>query len=197
MILTVDLASKFSAAMVSDNAGEVHREWDSRGMTHFQFARTLADAFRDFNIVIALIEDLPYGISSQAMTKPVTRFQGAIMLALEDYLDRVYFVNPSTWQSAYEGVARLPKGMKLSKTEAAKFRINAASVHAEKRGYLPPNLVQTFIDAQPEGTRILKKHTDPLVKNMTDYVDAFLMGDWVRHHAGDVTTLSGVQPAFI
>lgn len=194
--LTVDLASKFTAAMVTDDAGKVHREWDSRDLTHFEFAATLSQAVDQFDPAVILIEDVPYSNKfTQAMTKAVTRFQGIIIHELAGVLDRIRFINPSTWQKDYPGVGRAPKGLKGA--AADKARIEAAQSAAEELGYLPPDLVQRYIDAQQPGTRILKKHTTALTKNMTDYVDAFLISDWARNHKDELDEISGVQPVMI
>lgn len=194
--LTVDLASKFTAAMVTDEAGVVHREWDSRDLSAFEFAATLSQAIQQFDPAHILIEDVPYSNKfTQAMTKAVTRFQGIIIHELADHLDRVRFINPSTWQKDYPGVGRAPKDLKGA--AATKYRIEAAEAAAEKLGYLPPDLVARYTAAQEPGTRILKKHTASLTKNMTDYVDAFLMSDWLRNHQSELDEISGVQPVMI
>jgi len=199
--LTVDLAAKFSAACVQDDAGEVHREWDSRGVSHIAFARSLRDAAIDFGFdpdSRILVEDVPYGISSQGQVKSPLRFQGIVIDELEDFLGQTFFVNPRTWQTFF-GCAIVPKELAkgMTKTMKESWLIGAAAQAAADRGYSPPDLVAQFIAEQPEGARILKKDTNPLTKNMTDYVDAFLMGRWVREFDGDVRTLSGVQPPFI
>jgi hypothetical protein len=175
IVLSVDLASKFSAACVNDEA-EVRREFDSSGMSALQFAMKLSRTADEFDVDLILIEDVPYGISSQAMVKPVLRLQGILLLALHRHFSKILFVNPSTWQKEYPGVARAPKGM--SKAEGEKFRIEAARKAAEERGYSPPDLVAQYVASLPEGTKVLKKHTNPLEKIQTDYVDAFLMSDW-------------------
>lgn len=191
-ILTVDLASKFTAAMLRSDDGEVHRQFDSRGKSSFQLAREVESLADEADLI--LIEDVPYGISSQAMTKPVLRLQGVLIRELEKQLHKVYFLNPSTWQKAYPGVATAPKG--LTKTAKDAYRIEAARAHAERLGYTAPDLVAEYIASVPEGTKILKKHTNPLEKVMTDYVDAFLMNDWA-HGIGNLSAfsnLAGVQP---
>lgn len=197
IVLTVDLASKFSASCVRDGSG-VLREFDSSGKTAFQFALELAKAAEEFQPDLILIEDVPYGISSQAMVKPVLRLQGILLLALHRFMDKILFVNPSTWQKEYPGVARAPKG--LSKAQAEAYRIEAARAAAAERGYTPPDLVAAYVASLPEGTKVLKKHTNPLVKQMTDYVDAFLMSDWA-YNLGSFEAVarqpSGVQPVFI
>lgn len=192
MFLTVDLASKFSAAMLRDSEGQVRWQGDSFNLSPKEWVKRLGQVARTSNPEHILVEDVPYGISSQAMTKPVTRLQGMLMLELDrDF----YFINPATWQKEYPGVGRAPKGM--TKTEASKYRIEKAIEFALQLGYEPPNLVQQYIDSLPEGSKILKKFTNPLEKNMTDYVDARLMNDWLERHVDDYTTISGVQLSMI
>lgn len=195
--LTVDLASKFSAAMLRDGQGQVHWQGDSSDSSAHEWVGTLSTLAKGVlskgHELHILVEDVPYGISNQAMVKPVLRLQGMLIQALGEA--EFYFINPSTWQKDYPGVARSPKGM--SKADGARARIEAARIEAMQLGYHAPDLVQAYIDSLPEGTKVLKKHTNPLEKNMTDYVDAFLMNDWLQRHVDDYKTLSGVQPPMI
>jgi hypothetical protein len=197
-VLTVDLASKFSAVNVRDSQRGVLCEFDSSGKSAFEFAVAIAKAAEEFQPDLILIEDVPYGISSQAMVKPVLRLQGVLLLALHRWVSKTLFVNPSTWQKEYPGVARAPKG--LSKAQAEASRIEAARVAAAERGYAPPDLVAAYVASLPDGAKVLKKHTNPLVKQMTDYVDAFLMADWAINlgsFEAVASQPSGVQPVFI
>lgn len=193
MFLTVDLASKMSAAVLRDEASQVRWQGNSLGMSAFDWVKRLKKVADTSNPQHILVEDVPYGVSSQAMTKPVTRLQGALMLALEDH--EFYFVNPSTWMKDYDGVARAPKG--LSKADSLKYRDQKAREHAERLGYTPPDLVQEYIDSLPEGAKVLKKNTAPYAKSMTDHIMAFLINDWLVRHKDEYTTLTGVQPPLI
>ncbi len=193
MIQSVDLAAKFSAVVLRHRSGEVYGQYDSRGMTPFQFAAKIGRTARECEMTV--VEDVPYGISSQAMVKPVLRFQGLIMLACNQTIDDLFFCAPATWMRDFDGVQRAPKG--LTKSEADKYRIATAAAHAKERGYEPPDLVQAYIDANPE-KKILKKDTSPLIKSMTDYVSAFLLSESVRLRSRDeFIALQGVQPAYI
>jgi hypothetical protein len=196
MLITVDLASKFSAVMVRSTWGEVICQFDSSGMTAFEFVDKILAAVLKYKPELILVEDVPYGISSQAQTKPVTRLQGILILALRQHLDKVYFLNPSTWQKKYPGVGTAPRT--IPKKDRDAYRIEAARAHAEGLGYTPPDLVAQYVASLPEGTRVLKKNTNPLAKSMTDYVDAFLMTDWA-YGLGlkEVTKQTGVQPVFL
>lgn len=203
IVLTVDLAAKFSACCVGDG-NEVLREFDSRKLTPLNFAKAIRLAAVKYQVDVIVIEDVPYGISNQAMTKAVTRLQGWIMRELteaEGLLDITVFLNPSTWQRDYPGVANVPRdiGKGMTKTQKDNYRIEAARAHAAERGYAPPNLVAQFTADQPAGARILKKDTAPLIKNMTDYIDAFLMKEWALKFESVESLLKvpGVQPALL
>jgi hypothetical protein len=198
MRMTVDLASKFSAVVVVDADGGVHRQFDSAGKSAFEFCQEIRQAAVDFDPDVILVEDVPYGISSQAMTKPVLRLQGILIRYLANWLDRVVFINPSTWQRDYEGVATAPRDIPKGKQRDV-YRQNKAKEHAAARGYSPPDLVAAYVATLPEGTRVLKKHTDPLEKSMTDYIDAFLMTDWLSKFETieDLYKVKGCQPVFI
>lgn len=185
IILTVDFAAKFSAGLVRGHGGEVHSQFDSLDKSSFDFLELIVEHVNEYSPDIILIEDVPYGISSQAMTKPVLRLQGSLILALRHHLDKVYFLNPSTWQKEFLGVAR---GKPAERVEAARM-------HAERLGYSPPDLVEAYKATVPEGKKILKKNTDPLAKVMTDYIDAFLMSEWAMERNGDFN-ISGVQQVY-
>lgn len=197
MILTVDLAARFSAAMLRDReGGEIHHQFDSLDKSHFDFAAEVAQVGRRDDVSLIVFEDVPYGISSQAMVKPVLKYQGIMMAVLHPVLDRVTFLAPATWMKMFPGVQRAPKG--LTKTQADASRIAAAAEHAQRLGYTPPDLVQAYIDAQPEGTKILKKNTNKYEKAATDYVSAFLMSEYVRSISEeDFRNTQGVSPAYI
>lgn len=196
MIQTVDLASRFSAVVLRSRDGEIHRQFDSRNKTHFEFAAEVGRINALPEVELTVVEDVPYGISSQAMVKPVLKFQGVIMTMCHRDLDKVLFCAPATWMKDFPGVQRAPKG--LSKSEADKYRIEQARLHAAHLGYSPPDLVQEYLDSLPEGTKALKKHTNPLEKSMTDYVSSFLMNHFVTSRTEEeFRGLQGVSPAYI
>ncbi len=189
-ILTVDLASKFSAYALTTKRGQVAAQGDSLGKSAQQFVRELRSVTDEFEPTIILLEDLPYGIKNQKMTKPATRLQGAVILELIPYT--TLWINPDTWQKEYPGVGR-GGGEEWQ-------RIEAAANYARERGYEPPDLVGEYLATVPEGKRPLKKHTNPLEKVMTDYVDAFLMSDYAWNHDIQLmsvrdyrTSMTGVQ----
>ena len=196
MFLTVDLAAKFSAAVLRDRSGKVHWQGDSGNDSPSEWVRRLGKLlalceWRGHSVDHILVEDVPYGISSQAMVKPVLRLQGMLIHELGVPF---YFINPSTWQKDYPGVGRAPKG--LTKAEGAKHRVEKARDYARELGYEAPDLISKWQEENPN-LKPLKKYTAPLEKAQTDYVDAFLMNDWLQRHEEDFTTLSGVQIAMI
>lgn len=197
MKLAVDLARKFSAAMVVDLSGRVHCEFDSLGITPIEFAEQCAQTALDYEVTEAIYEDVPYGISGQGQTKGIFRYQGVIIdeMAKVDLLDLTWFLNPSTWQNTFEGVARAPKGM--TKADGERARYAAARGHALALGYEPPPLIQNYIDSLPEGTRVLKKHTDPLAKSETDYIDARLIAAWAYSFEDPEELHAKMQPPLI
>lgn len=203
MIQIVDLAAKFSAGQLRSLSGEVLDQFDSGGRSHFDFAAQIARNARRDDCLLTLIEDVPPNPAyTQAMTKPVTRFQGVIMAYAHPVLDDVKWINPSTWMGMFPGVQRAPKELKLTKSASDKYRIEAARKHAEDRGYTPPDLVAEYVATLPPGTRILKKNTVDLEKSMTDYVSAFLIGEWaldIFNASGRPAfdSISGVQPSMI
>lgn len=184
--MTVDLAAKFSAVVVREEGGEVHSQFDSLDKSSFEFVTEILENIVAHDPQYVIVEDVPYGISGQGQVKNILRLQGILIHALRDHLDKVLFVTPSTWQNTYRGVAR-------GKPDE---RVEAARLHALRLGYTPPDLVQEYTDSIPEGKRVLKKHTNPLAKVMTDYIDAFLMSEWAIERNHDFN-ISGVQPVFI
>lgn len=196
-ILSVDLAAKYSAAMVTDHDRQVHTQFDSLEMSSFAFARELRRAADHHEVGMILIEDVPYGITGQGQVKSPLRLQGVVALALHPYIGtQLHMVNPSTWQGTFPGVARAPKG--VSKVDGAKARLDAAATAALGSGYTPPNLVGQYEDEirarDGDKARVLKKHTAPLAKVQTDYVDAWLMAEWARRLDYEISGLPGVQP---
>lgn len=191
-ILTVDLASKFSAVCVMDEGGEVLCEFDSGGRAPFDFINEIVATAENFGVSLVVVEDVPPNPRfTQFMTKPVTRLQGALIYALylSGLLDQTVFVNPSEWQRTYDGVSR----------GTPEDRIEAARVAALALGYTPPDLVAPYIASLPEGKRPLKKMTKPLEKQMTDYIDAFLIARWALTFDTyeQLTESKNVQPAYI
>lgn len=178
VILSVDLAAKLSAVVKRGHGGEVLAQFDSRNKNPLAFCAEVAKAAVDSDLVI--VEDVPYGVSSQAMVKPVLRLQGALIafLSAHEAASKTLFMSPSVWMAEFPGVQHAPRG--LNKSAADKYRIEQAALHAKDAGYEPPDLVAEYVSSLPEGARVLKKNTNILEKNMTDYVSAFLMSEFTR-----------------
>lgn len=197
VITAIDLASRFSAVNIrieSDGANVDYQEFDSRDKSAIQFCGEVAEESaytrRDLEHWV-VAEDVPYGVSGQGQIKNILRLQGILINELSAFglLDKTVFVNPSTWQRSYPGVSRGP----------AAGRIEAARVAALALGYEPPDLVNRYILNLPAGTKVLKKNTNPLAKNMTDYIDSRLMVEWASKFNSfeELTSVSGVQPVYL
>lgn len=180
VLLSVDLAAKFSAVIQRGAGGEVTHQFDSRNKSALAFCKEIAEASVSSDIVV--VEDVPYGVSNQSMVKPVLRLQGALCayLTARGTLDRTLFMGPSTWMKDFPGTQHATtKG--LSKSASDQERIDTARFHAERLGYSPPDLVADWEQhCAVEGKKVLKKDTNPLTKSMTDYVSAFLMSEYSR-----------------
>lgn len=182
MILAVDLAARFSAAIVRDYNGEIHCEADTLGRDSREAAKMFADIGQTFGVDLILVEDVPYGISKQFMVKPVLRLQGRVIQAIEDRgLPAPLFVAPATWQRAM-GVWRV----KPEETAAV----------AAERGYRPPDLFEVHAAEIPEKGPERTKIRTLLRKATTDYVDAWLISEWaLAHREYDLLEIQGVQAA--
>ena len=192
MILTVDLATKLSAAIMRDDQGEIHWQGDSANLSPFEWIKLLAKVTNEYQPRLILFEDVPYGISGQGQVKTIFRYQGVIIAFFHRWLDNILWVNPASWQKNFPGVGKAPKEYTTASTRLA-YRAEAARVHALNLGYEPPDLVAAYVASLPEGTKVLKKNTVTLAKAMTDYTDAFLMNHWAYEFEGTLPTLSGVQ----
>lgn len=196
---SVDLAARFSAVVLRDEGGEVLDQWDSRGLSAFQFAAKIARTSLDPECEYTVCEDVPHGIKSLAMTKPVIRLQGAIMMASWKTIERLWFMQPSTWMTQFPGVQRVPKEIAkgMTKTQSDKWRIECARQHAERLGYEAPDLLSQWIADNPD-VKPLKKNTGDLDKSKSDYVSAWLMSEFLQaYHLQDLPSITGVQIANI
>lgn len=189
-VLTVDLASKFSAVSVQDEDGGVLCEFDSNDKSSFQFAKEIAQAAHDYDVRAVLIEDVPHGINRLFMVKAVLRLQGFVMFSLivAKKLDVTYFISPNDWMKYFNCVKK--------RGQSDNDHIEDLRSAAAFLGYEAPDLVGAYVKSLPEGTKVLKKHTNPLEKSRTDYVAAFLMGRWLLA-TPDYATAKGVQPPSI
>ena len=195
VLLSVDLAAKLSAVVQRGAGGEVLHQFDSRNKSALAFCKEVAEAATHSDIVV--VEDVPYGVSSQAMVKPVLRLQGALIAycIARGVADRLVFMSPSVWMKDYPGVQLAPKG--YSKAAADAYRIEQARMYAEQLGYTPPDLVADWEQhCAVVGKKVLKKDTNVLAKSMTDYVSAWLMSEFARPLTRDeMLAIPGVSTA--
>lgn len=195
--LSVDLAARFSAWQVRDGR-EVLAEGDSRELTAFGLGKKIRRVADEFQPDAVLIEDLAPMMTHQ-IDRPL-RLQGVIATYCHPWVanDTLRMVQPQAWQQFFPGVGRAPNDVPKSQKDA--WREERARQYAENLGYAPPDLVAQYVATLPEGARVLVKHTKPLKKNMTDYVDAFLIGEWA-HHLGSIDAIRavprGVNPFLI
>lgn len=193
MILSVDLASRFSAVVVMSRDLKVHTEFDSWGKTVFEFVDEVVDTATDYDVEFIILEDVPFGISSQAQVKSPFRLQGMLMKALgqEELLERTVFLSPSTWQRHFPGVW--------------KGGAEGARVAASALGYTAPDMLSIHSDEVPptgQGPEVAKMRSKiraQLKKASTDYVDAFLIGAWASGYESleELVSAKGVQLPFI
>lgn len=195
----VDLASRFSAVVLRDEGGQVLDQFDSRGLAPFAFVAKIARIALDPECEATIAEDVPHGIKSLFMVKPVTRLQGALMFACWKTVDRLYFEQPATWMAQFPGVQRVPKEIAKGLTKGAqdKWRIAQAEQYAAELGYTAPNLLEQWTADNPD-VKPLKKNTGDLEKSRTDYVSAFLMSEFNRTiPVNELLSVTGIQPANI
>lgn len=184
--LGVDLAAKFSAAVVVNEKGKVLFETDSWGKSAIEFAEECAQIAKDYDVVLAMVEDLPYGISKQFQTKPATRLQGIFIKSFHDLrlLDVLYFVNPIEWQKTFE----------IHRAGA-----EGARAAAQKLGFDQRVPIEMYADDIPP---LGKEHSKQratvraqLKKASTDYDDGFLIAFWtaLEHKRETLFNRKGVQ----
>ena len=163
--------------------GGILEEFDSWGQTSFAFISEIIRVAIKYDVDAIFIEDVPYGLSKQFMIKPVLRLQGVLIHALHlgGLLEKTLFLNPSTWQRAFEGVW---KGKAVGALKAA-----------EVLGYTPPDMLTLHKKDVPAHGKERAKVRAQLKKASTDYVDAFLMAKYVFSFASleDMRGKPGMQ----
>lgn len=170
-----------------DSRGEVASQFDSWGKSSFRLAALIVSHGSDADWIV--LEDVPFGINSQAQIKPVLRLQGVLIHALgaAGLLEKTIFLGPSYWQRTFEGVWRGGK--------------DGAEAAARQRGYdLAPDMLTLHADdIPPIGDKRRAKVRADLRKATTDYYDAYLIARWGLANArlGPLTAAAGAQPAFI
>jgi hypothetical protein len=195
----VDLAALFSATVLREEGGGVRAQYDSRDQSAFAFAARIARTALDPECEATFIEDVPKNPRyTQVMTKPVFKLQGIIMAFGNQSLDRVFMVNPSTWMTKFPGVQRVPADIaaRMTTTQKDRWREAKAAEYARELGYEAPDLISDWQAKNPT-LKPLKKYTNVLDKNRTDYVSAFLMSEYLRDFQLSEFPFQGVEPAHI
>lgn len=197
----MDLAARFSAWQVRDGS-EVLAEGDSRELSAFGLGKKIRRVADEYTVDIVLVEDLAPMMTHQ-IDRPL-RLQGIVAMCCHPFVagDTLRMVQPQAWQKFFPGVGRAPNDVPKAQKDA--WREERARQYAAELGYTPPDLVAEHVAAkrlaEGEKARILVKDTKPLAKNMTDYVDAFLIGEWA-HRVGFETLVHrppvGVNPFLI
>jgi hypothetical protein len=183
--LGVDLAAKFSAGVVTEN-GKVLFEFDSWRRSQIEFADYCVSIALEYDVELIMVEDLPYGISQQAQTKPPTRLQGILIKSAYDagVLDKMWFVNPIEWQRTF----KIKKPTNVGAREVAQLF-----------GFEQRHPIEMYADSIPplgkEHSKERAKVRGQLKKASTDYDDAFLICLWtaMEHKKGTLTNYKGVQ----
>jgi hypothetical protein len=159
-VLAVDLAAKYSAACLMDEAGAVLDQFDSWGRTETQFIEMCATPWfltHDEPPTVMVVEDLPHRLPFAALVKQVCRIQGRLIEHMDSLGagDKVLFVPPAQWRKTYPGLERGTGP-------------DAVVPVAEKLGYTPPDL----------SARTGKGAKATARKVTTDYCAAFLIARW-------------------
>lgn len=184
MILSVDLAARFSACTLMNRDREVILQWDSVGASPSGFATSIFGMAELHPVQYIVIEDVPYGISKQSMIKPVLRLQGRILQARDeaDLGIPLLFTTPDYWMRHFH----------LFGSKSADQLSCAAEF-----GYEPPD-VKSMHEAKLGGLRGTSRSAmmATLRKAKTDYVASYLIARWawdVLDESGDLRSAKGIQ----
>jgi len=175
IVTAIDLAARFSAFCTLGPGRQllgygaplmdVHVDW-------------LADLINDFVIrcfenqheeQLLLVEDVPLSLPFTAKVKAPIQLQGEIAYQLRSHnlQDRLFFIQPMTWQRHFEGVW---KGKEAGALAAA-----------VRLGFEPPDYFKKhedlFADLKGKERQTVRL---ALKKQSADVVDAFLMAVWAQ-----------------
>lgn len=163
MILAVDLAARYSAAVLMDDTAAVVWQADSWYKTETEFVANLTFPWTGLRIPpeAMIVEDLPHRLPFAALVKHVCRIQGRIIerMARLGVDQDVMFVPPAEWRKAYDGLGRGTGP-------------DAVVGVAGRLGYQPPDLTPRCI---ARGDKAIAR------KVATDYCAAFLIARWALH----------------
>ncbi len=168
-VLAVDLAAKYSAAMLMTGDRTVHHAWDSWQMSETVWIETLAACFMPdhwdglVEPAVAVIEDLPHRLPHTTTTKAVGRLQGRIYDRFEQagLASKIVFLDPATWRNTHKTLRGKNLGPVAVIETAANF------------GYEPP-WEELHRRAKGNGGKTRA------AKVASDYCSAFLIGQWAH-----------------
>lgn len=157
-VIAVDLAAKYSAAVMLDNAGHVVTQMDTT-TGEDTFLESVINAFVYGEAEQLVIEDLPHGVDYRGLVKRVCQIQGRFVERMYGLsrVDQLLFVAPNTWRRKYSPLRVRGAGMDAVVPVAAEI------------GYTPPKLQHL---SGPRGGKAIVN------KVQTDYCAAFLIAYW-------------------
>lgn len=162
MIFAVDLAAKFSGAVILNSAGEVVDEFHSWQLTPAKWANLLTRKLRMLpEDTLVFVEDMPFSVGQTKTVRDVYRLQGRIIQLFHESgsSHRIVWVPPNLWQGYYKSF-----GMRSGDKKQAKV------IAFEHYGYSPPELLHKDLHG--------KDRVDAR-KTMEDHIDAFLIARYV------------------
>lgn len=188
IVQAVDLAARFSAACLLGPSGSVISEYGSEYTADAVVAETseVHARSRFFVAMVAnsvlipetcpdwvVVEDVPHQMRFDTITKAVCRLQGELIskLAVRSALDKLIFIPPALWQRHFPGVW--------------KGGVKGAAAAASSYGYTPPDLLEAHRGIYDhlhggETSQLRQKLRGNLKKQMSDYIDAFLIAQWAQ-----------------
>lgn len=158
-IIAVDLAAKYSAAVLLTGQGRVEAQFDSVEVDEDDFLINVVSAYTFSFADQLIVEDLPHGVGYRGLVKRVCQIQGRLAdkMARRGQLGQLLFVAPETWRRHYPPLRKRGAGQ------------DAVLPIAAELGYTPPDL--SHLHGPRGGTALADKVR-------TDYADAYLIGRW-------------------
>lgn len=184
-IVSVDLAMKMSAAVITDDDGEVIDQADSWRLSEDEFLNWITRPFASTRLGfitfgqtewltppdVLVIEDLDAGVPFMKITKKVCQLQGRIIEKMYRYgaQSKMLMLPPSVWQRYF----------KINGKGAAKL----VQPKAEELVYTPPIDFTQFHGKERQDAR----------KSNTDYCSAWLINRWAREYYKEHGTYDAPQ----
>ncbi len=169
--MAVDLAAKYSAAVILDAACEVSWQADSWQVDEAGWVDLLCAPFAGRSPWVParmVVEDLPHGVGYRTLVKTVCRLQGRIIdrMTVLGHVGRVLFVPPALWRKHYAGLKRGTGP-------------NLVVEIAQDLGYEPPDTLHRIVKRDSAGRKPLGQAATAR-KVRTDYCAAWLIGRWYQ-----------------